>query len=904
MATYLLLDGHSLGFRAYFALKDAGMATSSGQETQAVYGFVSMVAKMLNDFAPDGMAVAFDRSEPTFRDVLAPDYKAGRAVTPEPLRQQMSFIAEFVRLLGIPALDAAGYEADDILATLATRLAKGGDDVVIVTGDRDAFQVVEDPHVRVLYNRRGVSDYALYDEAGIFERTGVPPAQYPLLAALRGDPSDNIAGVPGVGEKTAARLVTTYGDLEAIFAHLGELTPKLAERLAEHEGVVRMNAKLTPVVRDVPVESDPLALALGHEDREGLRRLLNFLELRTPTERLFAALDARRQGAIASAGTAEVGARPIRRIDELAPALSFAKQIDATSTAFVVAEAAFAGQPGRSAIECLALAVEGLGEVVVLDGALIAEPELVAALEAVIGSGAATLRLVGHRTKELLRALLPMGYSGGGLRLDTAVAAYLVDPADGQASLERLAETHHLAAPPPAGGERQGGEQLGFALDEAGTGRAEEAARRAETIAALVAPLEEALEEVGATNLYGEIERPLTGVLARMEVAGVAIDVGRLEAINAELSAEARRLEEEVQRLAGGPFNVNSTTQLRTVLYERLGLKPQRRTKTGYSTDAATLERLREEHPIVEALLRYREVEKLRSTYGSGLLQEVDGDGRIHASFNQTVARTGRLSSDQPNLHNIPVRSEEGRRFREVFIAPPGHQLVVADYNQIELRVIAHLSGDPGLIAAFARGRDIHAATASGVFGVDAAEVTPAMRARAKMVSYGLAYGMEAYGLAQRLGIAVEEASTILERFFTAFPAVRRYMETTVAEARRRGYTETALGRRRYLPELASDNFRVRQAAERQAMNAGIQGLAADVFKLALVRLDAALSERRLASRIVLQVHDEILVEVPDAEVPEAEQLVREAMAQAYPLSVPLEVHLATGPTWAGAKLS
>ena len=900
MATYLLLDGHSLAFRAWFALKDTGMHTASGQQTEAVFGFVSMVTRLLADFHPAGIAVAFDRAEPTFRDEIAPDYKAGRAATPEPLHQQFELIREFVRLLGAPVVEAPGYEADDVLATLADRLSSQGDDVIVVTGDRDAFQLVADPHVKVLYNRRGVTDYVLYDEAGIRERTGVEPARYPLLAALRGDPSDNLPGVPGVGEKTAARLVNTYADLDALFADLSALTPKLRESLAGAEETVRRNARLTPLVRDVPVEVDPDALVLSGTDRAGLERLLSFLELRALRDRLLPVLD--ELGAPAPGGghgAPERAALPVLVADDLGAAAR-ALGLATEPTRPVVIEATWAGAPGRSALEGIAVLPDGAREVTFVPGDLVAEPAVLAVLETLVGDGA---RLVGHRVKELFRALLPLGLSCRGLALDTAVAAYLVEPAEGQAPLEQLATRSGLQ--PPGGRAGEGvAEQLGFAVEEAPTDRspAEAAARRAEVIAALADKLRPALAQVGATRLFEEIERPLVRVLARMEVAGIAVDVERLREINAALTAEAHRLEQEIHALAGGPFNVNSTAQLRSVLYERLGLTPQRRTKTGYSTDAATLEKLRGEHPVVETLLHYREVEKLRSTYGEGLLAEVAPDGRIHATFNQTVARTGRLSSDQPNLHNIPVRTEEGRRIREAFCAPAGHVLLAADYNQIELRVIAHLSGDPGLTAAFAEGRDIHTATAAGVFGVAPGAVTPAMRARAKMVSYGLAYGMEAYGLAQRLAIPVEEATAILDGYFSAFPAVRQYMDATVAEARGRGYTETPLGRRRYLPELTSSNFRLRQAAERQAMNAPIQGLAADIFKLALVGLDAALEEKSLEGRIVLQVHDEIIVEAPEAERDEVGALMRETMTGAYPLSVPLEVDLSVGASWAAAK--
>jgi len=526
--------------------------------------------------------------------------------------------------------------------------------------------------------------------------------------------------------------------------------------------------------------------------------------------------------------------------------------------------------------------------------------------------------VVAHRAKELMRVLEPSGIAFSGLGLDTAVAGYLADPRIGQATLERLAEAASglargsgdrfsaAGAGVVGGGGLGRAEQLGFDLAGEGTESssptAEAAARRVTLIAELVPLLRKALVDAGAERLYQDVEQPLIRVLAKMELAGIAVDVEQLEEISREMTEQVTTLEAQVQRLAGEDFNVNSTAQLRHILFDKLGLVPQKKTKTGYSTDAQSLERLRGRHEIIDTLLAYREVEKLRSTYGTGLLSEVAPDGRIHASFNQTVARTGRLSSDQPNLHNIPVRSALGRRFREAFVPAEGFELLVADYDQIELRVIAHLAEDPGLIEAFRTGVDIHAATASRVFGVETSEVTTAMRSKAKMISYGLAYGMEAYGLSQRLSVPVEEAAAILDQYFVAFPNVRAYMTRTVGEARLRGYTETLFGRRRYLPELDSPNFRVRQAAERQAMNAGIQGLAADIFKVALVHLDDELSRRRLVSRVVLQVHDEILVESLLSEADEVRDLTESVMKSACELAVPLAVHVAYGRSWANAK--
>jgi len=887
----MLIDGNSLTYRAFFALP-SDMATASGQVTNAVFGFTSMLINLLKDHHPDRIAVAFDRPEPTFRHAFLDDYKAGRQEAPDILRQQMGLVRQVVEALQIPVVEQPGFEADDIIATLATQARDRDEDVIIVTGDRDVYQLVEDPHVRVLYNRRGVSDYVLYDEAGIRERTGVDPRHYPEYAALRGDPSDNLPGVPGVGEKTAAKLINDYGSIDGIYANLDKLTPKLRASLAEHEPRVRLNARATPLVRDVPVDVDVDALRMGGWSVDEVRELFNFLEFRSLWDRLVEAT----AGVEVSASSADDAA--VLEVD-LTRDHDVAKLVQdlLARGAAVAIEPSWTGEPGRSEILGLAFApVPGpeeapAHEAVWLDGALIG-----LALAPLTASGGVAVHA--HRAKELMRGLEASGIDITTLDVDTAVAAYLVDPADTLYLLEDLALRYlrlELRSPDaaPAG-------QLD--LDGFGADPGEDAARRAVAIARLVPTLTQVLEARGLRALYDGIERPLVRVLARMESIGVRVDGTILRQLNDELTSEVRLLERTIQDLAGEDFKVNSTPQLRTILFERLGLQPQKKTKTGYSTDAASLEKLLGQHPIIEALLRYREVEKLRSTYGEGLLAEVGPDGRIHATFNQTVARTGRLSSDQPNLHNIPVRSEDGRRFRRAFIPSDGCRFLIADYNQIELRVIAHLAEDPGLVEAFRTGADIHTETASRIFHVDPADVTVGMRSRAKMVSYGLAYGMEAFGLAQRLSIERAEAQQILDAYFTAYPAVRAYMDNAVAEARRKGYTETLFGRRRQIPELSSSTYSVRLAGERQAMNAGIQGLAADIFKVALVRLDRALEDASMQARLVLQVHDEVIVEVPPDEEADAEAATRAAMEGAADLRVPLVVNMTWGDTWADAK--
>jgi len=908
-----LLDGNSLVFRAFFALP-IDLATKAGQVTNAVHGFTSMLVMLLRDNEPGGMAVAFDRPEPTFRDEIVEEYKGNRPETPDLLVPQFSLVREVLGALGIVMVEKPGYEADDILATLATRARDAGRNVVVVSGDRDTFQLVEDPYIKVMYTRRGLSDTVVYDEAGIVERHGVPPKSYPALAALRGDTSDNLPGVPGVGEKTAAKLVSTYGDLDGIFNHVGEQTPKLRQSLSEHEDQVRRNAEVIPLVRDVELDLSLDDLTLGKWDPAEVKRVFGELELRSAWQRVAPLLGSDAEESLPRA----VGAPAVPAFDvasvlatvpDGAPGAIGMLEAAAQAKAPVALAAVWSGDAGRSPLVGVAVAPAppdgnpdaGGSRPMWLDGGLLADRGVLGAIGALVGPGGAPI--VAHGSKELMRSLLPLGIDMTGLALDTAVVAYLLDPSSGRYRLEDVVEVQ-LGVALDAEVEAEAAGQL--ALEGAADVELSTlAARNAAALGLLFGPMREALVRAGLERLHDEVERPLVRVLARMEVAGVRVDTKELRRIADGLVAECARLEALVHELAGEKFNVNSTPQLRAVLYDRLGLTPGRKTKTGFSTDASTLEKLRGQHPIVDALLSYREVEKLRSTYGETLLAEVAADGRIHATFGQTVARTGRLSSDRPNLHNIPVRSEEGRRLRKAFIPAEGCRLLVADYDQIELRVIAHLSHDPGLVAAFAEGRDIHRTTAASVFGVAPDDVTSAQRSRAKMVSYGLAYGMEAYGLAQRLSIEPAEAQQILDAYFVAFPAVRAYMDRTVVEARSRGYTETLFGRRRPLPDLHSPNRNLRMAAERQAMNAGIQGLAADLFKVALVRLDAALEDKQLASRVVLQVHDEVLVEVPGNEEAVTGDLVPTVMASvadAVDLAVPLEVSAAWGATWADAK--
>ncbi|WP_428120618.1 DNA polymerase I [Candidatus Poriferisodalis sp.] len=906
MTRLLLLDGNSLTYRAFFAIPE-DMATRSGQRTGAVYGFTSMLINLVRDHRPDALAVCFDRREPTFRHTAAPHYKAQRDATPATLIEQFGLVRQVLESLSIPAIDCAGFEADDLLATLAHEADLRGDDVVVVSGDRDVYQLVRDPHVQVLYNRRGVTDYALYDEAGITERTGVTPEMYVQYAALRGDPSDNLPGVPGVGEKTAAKLLNSYGNVEALLAAASEQTPKLAENLAAHADVVRRNIELMELRTDAPIDVPAHELRWDGFDAELVDRTFEFLEFASLRARLQEALIGTTLDGVLTAGSAGSESAGLAEVRVLTPA--------AADVADMLAELARRPEPvavgwARSDDDRLGvLAIEtdaDAAEVLALRPDQLGRDEIASALIALLGTDGPGVHV--HQAKPLMRALArlpaigPDGAGLPGLEVDTAIAAYLIDPSEGRDEIGALLARHCGIHFDDGAVEAQG--QLGFDnVDAEPTDLSVQAGRDALAVALLAPVLDALLDEMGMSDLYRDIERPLISVLARMEAVGIGVDRTELEALRDHLTAEVAALKAEVRLLAGrDDLNVNSPKQLAEVLFTDLGLAPQRKTKTGYSTSAAALESLRGEHKIVDCLLAYREVEKLRSTYGVSLLEYVSADGRIHATFNQTVARTGRLSSEEPNLHNIPVRTEQGRLFRRAFVPADGFELLIADYNQIELRVIAHLSGDPGLVDAFAAGRDIHSATAASLFGVAPQGVTTQQRSTAKMVSYGLAYGMEAYGLGQRLGVPTDEADSILAAYFEAFPNVRSFMEGVVAQSRDRGYTETAFGRRRPLPELSARNFRVRQAAERQAMNAPIQGLAADIFKVALVRLAAALEALGLASRLVLQVHDEVIVEVHPDEAHQVTELTVETMRHAADLAVPLEVHVATGTTWADAK--
>lgn len=855
----LLLDGMSLAFRAFYALS-TDIQTSQGVVTNALHGFASMLATLIKDHRPRALAVAFDLPGGTFRDALTEDYKGGRAETPVEIEHQFDLIRDFCHVWGIPVLGVPGYEADDVLATLATWGRDHHMNTIVVTGDRDSFQLVEDPYVRVLYNRRGVSEYDLYDEAGIFERCGVEPQRYTLLAAMRGDTSDNLPGVPGVGEKTAAKLLASYKDFDEIFSHLDELTPKLRENLAANEALARRNAEVMALVRTVALDVQPESLQLGGWSRSAVDAFFERFEMNAMK---------RRYESLAREGLLGPG--------EESPEVAASPPTVRTLTR---------SQKFPEGDGCVVVAYHGDRLVATSDDGDTAWTGSWQSFVAQVGGRP----LAGHGLKRLVRRAATEGIALGPLHDDVELAAFLVDSVSGRydlASVRADVFGRSVSGSPANLFDEVSDEQLLEELSD---------------VQALVLFFRARLEALDLLFVYREIELPLATVLGRMEAVGVPVDRALLTSIANEFTEEVEHLDGEIQRMAGHSFKVNSPTQLQVVLFEELGLTPVKKIKSGYSTDAGSLEAIASEHAIIPLILRFRELDKLRGTYGAPLIATIGDDNRIHATFHQTVARTGRLSSEAPNLHNIPVRTEEGRRLRHAFVARPGHTLVVADYNQIELRVLAHLSSDPGLLEAFANATDVHRVIAARVFGVTVDEVTHDQRERAKAVSYGLAYGMEAFGLSQRLGIAVPEAKSIMDAYFRTFPTVKNYMQEAVALARTQGYSRTEFGRLRPFPDLATAVGPQRAAAERQAMNAGIQGLAADIFKLALVRLDRVLQDHQLAARLILQVHDEVMVETPDDELQQVEADVTWALQSAATLSVNLDVSVSTGRNWATAK--
>jgi len=862
-----LLDGHSLSYRAFFALPTS-LATSSGQVTNAVYGFTSMLIKLLAEERPELIAVAFDVGAPTVRLDKYAEYKAGRPEAPDEFRQQLGLIVEVLETLRIPVLGVEGHEADDVIATLAVRAAERGIEAVIVTADRDFFQLVR-PGITVLFNVKGISDIRRYDEAAVLERFGLPPERYLDFVALKGDPSDNIPGVPGVGEKTAAKLVREFGSIEELLARTGELKGKLREQIEAARERLLLNKDLARLNTSLELDIRPEDCVMGEWDPEAVRRLFTSLEFRSLLERL----------------------EDIGRTTK--PAVAQAELDLREATAAELARLLASDAPKALRLELEGRTVRGAA--VSAGGAQAAYAPLGSLRElgeALAGPAPKWL----HDAKDVETAAIAAGTGLGGVAFDTMLAGYLLDPAAGRYEVREL-------------GERYLGTDLLGAVQEEAEGQLfggswRVVAAEAAAVALLAPVMAERLEAAGLRRLLEEVELPLSSVLARMQARGIALDVGYLRAMAEEVRAQMAELQARIYELAGEEFNLSSPPQLRTVLYEKLGLSPGKRTPKGQlSTDASVLEKLRDRHPIVEAILSWRELDKLHSTYLEALPRQVDpADGRVHTTFNQTGAATGRLSSANPNLQNIPARTELGRRIRRAFVpGSPDQLLLVADYSQIELRILAHLAEDEGLRAAFASGQDIHAATAAAVYGLPLDQVDPQTRNRAKAVNYGLAYGMNAYGLASRLEITPEEAQAFIDAYFASFPRIKEYLERQVAKATADGFTETLLGRRRYIPELQSPNPRVRDMGRRMALNAPIQGSAADVFKLGMLRVDRALAASDLECHMLLTVHDELVFEVEAARVEEAAALVKAEMEAAYELSVPLRADVGWGPNWAEA---
>ena len=885
----LLLDGHSLAYRAFFALPVENFSTTTGQPTNAVYGFTSMLINMLRDEKPTHIAVAFDVSRKSFRSEKYAEYKAGRAETPADFVGQVSLIREVLAALRIPAVSLEGYEADDVIATLTRQSRAMGAEVLISTGDRDAFQLV-DEHVTVLYPKRGVSEITRMTPAEVEARFGVPPERYCDLAALVGDKSDNLEGVPGVGAKTAAKWIKAYGSLEGLVAQVDEVKGKAGENLRAHLANVLRNAQLNCLVSDLELPVTPEDLVWHGWDREAVHRVFDTLEFRVLRDRLYQYLEP--VAPEAEAGF-ELEATVIRQPGQLAGWL--AAHVRPEEPVGV----AVSGQFGRGTGTVTAVAIANAAG----HAAWFAPEDLDHADEQAFADFLADPKRpkVFHDAKPAMLGFAAHGWQLRGLEFDTSLAAYLVRPDQRSYDLADLALRYlHRELREDTADNGQ------LTLDglETGDDAAErQLALRARATLDLSEALRQELEERNGTRLLREVELPLVTVLGRMEQIGIAADVEYLTELEAHFAGEVKAAAQAAYRVVGREFNLGSPKQLQQVLFEELGLPKTKRIKTGYTTDAEALQNLyvTTGHPVLEHLLRHRDVAKLKSTV-DGLLKSVSPDGRIHTTFYQTVAATGRLSSTDPNLQNVPIRTEEGRRIRRAFVVGEGYDyLLTADYSQIEMRIMAHLSEDAGIIEAFQSGVDFHAATAANVFGVDPTEVTAEQRRRIKAMNYGLAYGLSAYGLSNQLGISADEAKLLMEEYFARFGGVRDYLRSVVAQARRDGYTSTIMGRRRYLPDLVSDNRQRREMAERMALNAPIQGSAADIIKVAMLRVDRALREEGLRSRMLLQVHDELVFEAVAEEREALEALVRREMGGAYQLSVPLEVSIGVGRDWDSA---
>ena len=858
----LLIDGHSMAYRAFFALPAENFTTAQGQHTNAIYGFATMLISLLKDEKPTHVAVAFDVSRKTFRTEIFPEYKANRAKTPDEFRSQMSYLHELVKGFGISQFEIEGFEADDIIATITKRAEKEGAEVLICTGDRDSFQLVT-KQTTVLYPKRGVSEMARMTPDAVQEKYGMSPEQYPDFAALRGDPSDNLPSIPGVGEKTAAKWVVEYGSLTQLLAQAEKVGGKVGESLRANIDNVKRNRELTQLIHDAPMDFTIDALAWSGVAESDLTSLFEQLEFRTLKDRL----------KVISVAGAQTPAKKDAKSSE--PEFSlFGSDIDSSVLTFDEVSKKIGAHQGAVSIAYELVEDRLHRYAVALDkktAFLIHSSEM--------GEWATNhaVEKIAHDAKAVARE---NGLTG--VVFDTSLAAYLVNPGvraqDVKDLLERWGDGSQI--------DESSSEQILLTT--------------ACSLFGLRDSLSKELNDRGLTKLYHELELPIADLLALMESRGIAVDKKGLETLATFFDGEVARETKIAHDAAGHEFNVGSPKQLQVVLFDELALPKTKKIKTGYTTDADALTWLFEKtsHPVLAALLRIRETKKLATTI-EGLLVEIQKDKRIHTHFAQTVAATGRLSSVGPNLQNIPVRTEEGRKIRECFIAGSGYDaLLTADYSQIEMRIMAHLSNDEHLLKAFESGEDLHATVAAEVFGVKAADVDPEMRRQIKAMSYGLAYGLSSYGLAAQLDLTPPAAQDLMDRYFERFGGIRDYLKTVVEDARKVGYTETVMGRRRYLPDLMHDNRQRREVAERMALNAPIQGSAADIIKQAMLNVQGALIAGKYESRLLLQVHDELILEVKTAEVDVVSELVRVQMGKAYPLRSPLDVSVGVGKSW------
>jgi DNA polymerase I len=882
----LLLDGHSIAYRAFFALPVENFSTTTGQHTNAVFGFTSMLINVLRDEQPTHIGVAFDKSRQTFRLAEYSEYKAKRNKTPEEFSSQLPLINEVLDALRIRHLAVEGYEADDIIATLVTEALAQDMEVLILTGDRDSLQLVTE-HSTVLYPMRGVSELARMTPEAVEAKYGVPPHRYPELAAIVGETSDNLPGVPGVGPGFAARWINEYDGLDNVITHADQITGKKGEALREHLGDVIRNRRLNALVRDLDLELGPHDLEAQSWDRDLVHTLFDSLEFRVLRDRLLESWDVQDATLIDDSGFDLQGSR--------LGAGEVAGWLGTHAGPGVRTGVTVQGSWGAGTGEVRGVALAAAdGQAAWIDATEVS-PDDDAAVMGWLGDPARAKVL--HDAKGPMLALAARGWPLRGLVSDTALAAYLVRPDQRSYDLADLT-LRYLKRELKQGAADD--DQLSLDVDGGGTDAADTAMLHARAVLDLADTLDGEIEQTGGTTLLAEVELPLVDLLATMEQVGIAVDTDHLESLESHFADEVRDAAAEAFRVIGKEINLGSPKQLQVVLFDELGMPKTKRTKTGYTTDADALQQLYEktEHPFLMALLRHRDVARLRQTI-EGLLKTVQSDGRIHTTFNQTIAATGRLSSTDPNLQNIPIRTEEGRRIREGFVVGQGYDcLMTADYSQIEMRIMAHLSEDALLIEAFKSGQDFHSITASRVFGVPAEEVTGAQRAKIKAMNYGLAYGLSAFGLGAQLRIDPGEARGLMDEYFLTFGGVRDYLGGVVDEARRTGFTETLWGRRRYLPDLTSDNRQRREMAERMALNAPIQGSAADLIKVAMLRVDAAVREAGLASRMLLQVHDELVFEVATGEREALEDIVRREMGAAASLAVPLDVSVGTGHSW------